>query len=267
MTDEIERFVGQVHAFYKDIIVGDASRITRGQALWGKFEAAAGVCRADKDAGSRQLTECVNELAVAKALIEDQYVAGPICYEPGILPDDRKIDFVVTLGGERAYFEVKTVQPQTEDTEKTWRSHLRRREYYPKNVHLHVEKEWLGGMLAGKRFTARSRFMEYTLEFESRLAAAKNSKPGLGILVFCGNGFDWHYDELEDFVDFYRIGAHRQDDPFALMEKHDIEERGLQLLRNIDHFAYLERVVTQVERKQLIFPVRGPRIGAPRVEA
>jgi hypothetical protein len=40
------------------------------------------------------LTERINELAVAKLLIDDPTVTGPITYEPE-LPDGRRIDFVV----------------------------------------------------------------------------------------------------------------------------------------------------------------------------
>ena len=76
------------------------------------------------------------------------------------------------------------------------------------------------------------------MEFEPRLAAAKAIRQGPGILVFCGTGFPWRRSDLEDFADFYHIGAHRADDPFALMEQHHIEYEQLQILRNIDHFAF-----------------------------
>lgn len=266
MPEEIENFVAEVREHYKDLIVGDASRVARGQALWDQFEQAAAVCCADDNVDSRQLTERVNELAVVKVLIDDPNIAGPISYEPDLLPDNRKIDYVVARGDENIYVEVKTVHPRTDDTDEAWENYLRRKEYHPETVNFLVEREWMGGALYGNTFASRSHFLDYSLEFESRLAAAKLIKGGPGILVFCGNGFAWGCSDLEDFADFYHSGAHRLDDPFALMEKHHIEDRGIQILRNVDHFSYLKRAVTQAEPQQLIFPVRGPRLGAPIVE-
>ena len=83
------------------------------------------------------------------------------------------------------------------------------------------------------------------------------------VLVFCGTGFPWHLSNLEDFVDFYRVGTHRQDDPFALMELHHIEHEKLSLLRNIDHFAFLRRATEQGKITSFEWPVRGPKFGGP----
>jgi hypothetical protein len=266
MTEEIENFVAEVRDHYKDLIIGDSRRVERGQALWEQFERAAVVCCADDNADTRQLTERTNELAVAKVLLDDTTITEPISYEPNLLPDDRKIDFVVARGNENIYVEVKTVHPRTDDTDEAWERYIRRKEHHPETVNFIVEREWMGGALYGNTFASRSHFLEYSLEFESRLAAAKLIKGGPGILVFCGNGFAWNCSDLEDFADFYHSGVHRPDDPFALMEKHHIEDHGVQILRNIDHFAFLKRAVTQAERQQFTFPVRGPRYSVPTVE-
>jgi hypothetical protein len=109
--------------------------------------------------------------------------------------------------------------------------------------------------------SARARFLEYTLDFEVRLAAAKAIKPGPGILVFCGNGFAWRLSNPEDFAGFYRNGVHRADDPFALTEQCYIEEKGAQFLRNVDHFAFLKRHIEQPRAEKLTYPVRGPQFG------
>jgi hypothetical protein len=44
------------------------------------------------------------------------------------------------------------------------------------------------------------------------------------VTVFAGSALI-----LEDFADFYHSGKHRQDDPFALMEKHEMERKGIKL--------------------------------------
>jgi hypothetical protein len=119
----------------------------------------------------------------------------------------------------------------------------------------------MGGKLYGNTFASRSKFLDYTMAFEERLAEAKKLKDGPGILVFCGNGARWHRSNLEDFADFYHAKKHRQDDPFALMEKHEIEQRKLKLLRNVDHFACLRRPMEQASMQDIHYPVRGPSFG------
>jgi hypothetical protein len=265
MTKRIERFADEIVACYRDIVIGDGSRIGRGVALWNQFEAAVEAYRANDDSRRRQLTECVNELVVAKWLVEDEDLIGPIRYEPDLLPDGRRIDFVVSRGDDNLYVEVKTVHPQTADTQRAWDRYVRLRELHPQNVDFHFEQEWMGGALYGNTYASRSHFLEYTLEFEDRLAAAKAIGEGPGVLVFCGDGWAWHLSDLEDFADFYHAGTHRQDDPFALMEQHHIDDRGIQILRNVGHFACVRRAITQTEPKQFVFPVRGPRFGAPIV--
>jgi hypothetical protein len=262
MCERIELFAERVRAAYGEVIVGSASRIVRGRALFDQFEAAVVICSQDSAHG-RLLTERVNELAAAKLLAEDQHLTGAIEYEPDLLPDGRKIDFVAARGDENVYVEVKTVHPDTDDTAEAWNNYVRRRQHHPENVHFTVEREWMGGALYGNVFSSRSHFLEYTLDFEARLAAAKAIRSGPGILVFCGNGFAWRLSDLEDFADFYHAGAHREDDPFALMEQHHMETHGLQILRNVDYFGCLRRHAEQADLERFTLPVRGPAFGAP----
>ncbi|HYR06454.1 MAG TPA: hypothetical protein VEQ60_01720 [Longimicrobium sp.] len=79
------------------------------------------------------------------------------------------------------------------------------------------------------------------------------------VLVFCGDGFRWHLDELEDFVAFYRSGYHRQDDPFSKMELQYLRERSLRRNRTIDHFAFVERSDHDVLPRRFILSVKPPR--------
>lgn len=264
MTAEVERFTDEVQILYREIITGAASRIKRCAVLWSQFEDAVKACRVSGDPGILQLTEKVNELAVAKVLVEDTALSGQIEYEPELLPDGRKIDFVVSGKNDNVYLEVKTVHPQTSDTQEAWDKHERRKKYHPSNIIFHVEQELMGGEISGKFYASRAHFLDYTLEFENRLADAKAIREGHGILIFCGDGLDWNLTHLEDFADFYFTGAHRQDDSFALMEQHSIHKKKIKLRRNIDHFAFLRRSISRVNAMPLILPVRGSRFGAPR---
>jgi ribosomal protein L30 len=260
LPTELDYFVEAVRAeYYEPITTG----ILRGDVLWAQFEEAVASCRADPKGDDRQITEKVNELAVAKMLLDDETTTGPITYEPDFLPDGRKIDFVVDRGSDNLYVEVKTVWPRTADTEEAWEKFIARRKHHPDNVNFIVEREWMGGAIYGNVFASRAHFLDYTRDFETRLASAKAIKPGPGVLVFCGTGFAWHKSNLEDFADFYLTGVHRGDDPFALMEQHAIKEKKIKFLRNIDHFAYLRRHTEKPQKGEFHFPVRGPRLVVP----
>jgi ribosomal protein L30 len=260
---ELDCFIEMVRAEYHGIIT---TRIVRGDVLWAQFEEAAAACRVDPKGDDRQISERVNELAVAKFLLDDKTITGPITYEPDLLPDGRKIDFVVDRGRDNLYVEVKTVRPRTADTELAWQRFLERKKHHPDNVDFMVEKQWMGGAIYRNAFASRARFLEYAMEFETRLAAARAVKQGPGVLVFCGTGFAWHRSNLEDFADFYLTGVHRGDDTFALMEQHNIKKKGLKLLRNIDHFAWLRRQIDKPRNEEFHFPIRGPRLSLPAPE-
>ena len=261
MDEYTDRLIEDARSTYKDIVAGDQSRITRGKVLWDSFESVADGCRGDLKSGDRQLAERINELAVAKVLAEDKGLHGSITYEPDLLPDGRKIDFVADRGRDNAYIEVKTVHPDIADTDAAWENYLKRRKLHPQNANFIVKKDWMGGKLYGNTFGSRSRFLDYTLDFETRLAAAKKIRPGPGLLVFCGNGVRWHRSDLEDFADFYHSGKHRQDDPFALMEDHHIKTEKLEILRNVDNFGCIRRRWEDAAITEFVWPVRGPSFG------
>ena len=119
----------------------------------------------------------------------------------------------------------------------------------------------MGGALFGGLLASRSKFLNYAIAFEQRLQEAKQVQQGPGILVYCGTGFAWDLSQLEDFVDFYLDGTHRDDDLFSIMEQHSIQERAIVLLRNINHFAFLKRPIELPQHTDFQFGVRGPRFG------
>jgi ribosomal protein L30 len=263
---DIRYFAEEVRKEYKELITGPQGRIVRGEVLWERFEAAVARCLADLRKDDRELTESVNEIAVAAVLATDQALEKRrIEYEPTFLPDERKIDFVVDRGHDNLYIEVKTVRPKTVDEESAWEKFLRRKELHPKTVEYVVTREGMGGAIYGNQFASRAHFLEYTRAFEERLASAKVIKRGVGVIVFCGNGFAWGLSQLEDFADFYLTGIHRADDPFGPMEADAIKEKGIELKKNIDHFAFLQRPTDHARRQKFYYPVHGPQFGAQAV--
>jgi large subunit ribosomal protein L30 len=135
---ELDCFVRAIRNEYHELVT---KRVRRGKVLWAQFEAAVEACRANPKGDDRQITEKVNEMAVAKMLLEDEAITWPITYEPDLLPDGRKIDFVVDRGADNLYIEVKTVRPRTADTEDAWQKFAARRRHHPDNVHFIVEMD------------------------------------------------------------------------------------------------------------------------------
>jgi hypothetical protein len=107
----------------------------------------------------------------------DKGLKGKITYEPDLLPDGRKIDFVADRGRDNAYIEVKTVHPDIADTEAAWKNYEKRKKLHPKNANFIVKKDWMGGRLYGNTFASRSRFLEYTLDFEMRTSSGCSRTP------------------------------------------------------------------------------------------
>lgn len=71
------------------------------------------------------------------------------------------------------------------------------------------------------------------------------------VLAFCGEGFVWHQDELEDFVWFYYTNSHRFDDPFSKAEIKDIEINKITLTRAISRVACMSRSQGEIQHRRL----------------
>jgi hypothetical protein len=203
--------------------------------------------------------EAHNELCVADALLSLDGVLGHrIEYEPRLRNTSAPIDFQIVLGKNEPYIDVKTIAPRFRDR---WGQfeRLKNEGRFPPQTEIVLDKNWLGGEIWHSKFAARTSMLNYTLEFEQKIEAAQIDPATPAILAFCGDGYHWHEDELEDFVDFYRSGHHRNDDPLAQMEKHDIAKRNLRLSRRVTQFALVHRGSNELLPRQVVWDVRPPR--------
>jgi hypothetical protein len=261
MRAEVKQHIAAVKTYYAPIILGTNSRLEGGANLWRQFTDAVTSYTRDKVTFGT-VYERINELAIADILLVDQSLLPcRIHYEPPIASDGRRIDFVVpNAAGGTLYIEVKTVRPTQGDTEQNWQRYEKRRKLHTANTDYLVAREYLGAEIYSDSFASRSKFMEYTRDFESRLADASRVQPGRGVLAFCGTEMEWNRSELEDFADFYRNGRHRQDDPFAAMEAASLRAVGEPLQRNIAAFCFLKRPMDRTTGKKWIPNVRGPAL-------
>ncbi len=202
-----------------------------------------------------------NEICVADAILSDGSTAHSILqYEPKLPNTDKTIDFALAEDdGRLTLVDVKTIKPARRDR---WAQYERALQegWFPKDVQFLLDKDGQGGELWHTAFTSRARFLEYSLEFEQKLAAAAyGEKVRRQIMMFCGEGFHWHQDELEDFVSYYRAGAHRADDPFANAEARHINDNGLILRKTISSFGCLNRRQWETQARRVNWHVQPPQ--------
>ena len=185
--------------------------------------------------------EVHNEVCTADLILQQ---TDPVCesldYELP-LKCERRFDFRACYPDEPSYWlEVKTIHPERLDAWEKYGAALEMDRFSPQ-ARLHLEKEGLGGELYHKYFAARSGILSYTADTEQKIVDCLTEESELTFLVLYSNGFDWHLDQLEDFLHFYRFGQHFEGDPFGKMEEYYIEDRGIELFRNVDHFSFIKR--------------------------
>jgi hypothetical protein len=187
--------------------------------------------------------EIQNEMCTAHTILSDRgaNACNMLEYEPTIDGCARKFDFMATYSnGPLRWIEVKTIHPSKQND---WKRYVKdvQQDRFPDNTHLTLEKEWMGGELYHTAYAVRSKFLDYAIDTENKIHECPEGQDRITCLVFYSNGFDWHPDEMEDFVFYYRYGGHTGGDPFAAMEDHYIRSRSLALRKNIQYFGYFRR--------------------------
>ncbi len=253
-------YAASVRQSYESAFKSSPVQFDGATALVDKFDRAVSRVLSEGRHRFRAVDETHNELAIAAALVRDRDAAFvALSYEPALPTSAKTIDFrAETATGRRVYVDVKTIKPEPNDR---WDQYerARREGWMPPNVQMELQKEWLGGELWHYAFAARSRMLGYAVELEEKIAESSvAASRALFTLAFCGGGFHWSEDELEDFVAFYVSGEHRLDDPFANLESRYIEEKGIRLTRAIDRFACLQRPQGEIFAKRLNWHVKPP---------
>jgi hypothetical protein len=209
----------------------------------------------------REFHEAQNELCTAVAILEDKSEPRTIKieYEPINNDCDKRFDFHVTMSkGPVRYIEVKTIHPMSQDDWDKYQSALKKRRF-PNNTHLILDNEWLGGELYHNSYAARGKMLDYTIITEDKIEQClKKKNEKITFLVLFTNGFQWHLDELEDFVFYYYKGIHFPGDPFSKMEAYDVQDREIIFKKTIDSFAYFRRPKLEIRPNKVLWSVALP---------
>lgn len=236
------------------------SRFKGSNRLMSRFTEAVNNVLSNDSTKFRSVDETHNELCIASALLSNPNPRfESIEYEPPLASCAKTIDFRATINDNQTiYVDVKTINPEAKDR---WDQYdkAQKEGWFPKNVHVMLDQQWLGGELWHNKFAARSRMLEYAIELEQKIGESKLTTINtFFVLALCGEGFVWHQDELEDFVWFYYSNAHRFDDPFSKAEIKDIEINKIKLTRSISRFACMSRPQGEIRHKRLNWRVWPP---------
>lgn len=261
--DRVNSFLKIVDCEIVPRIEASGDRLTGYRKLLRKYRSECKAWRSGNITHVRGFTEAVNELCLAKRILDDTKVKAAE-YEPAIEKTDKTIDFLVYPADSknpdaRIYYDVKTIHPEERDRWDQFEEMKVKGRFTP-GTELDLDPEWMGGEIAHDFFAAREKFLEYSREFEAKIRHVENLKGCRFGMVFCGDGFQWPRDHLEDFADFYFTGRHRTDDPFGAMEAHYMAEKDIAFDHTINGFCYLQRAISSIN-VTFCRNVRGPRLG------
>jgi hypothetical protein len=211
-------------------------------------------CNMEQDL--RRLMELCNEISIANIILSDQIAQCRLLeYEIPLSNGGTTIDYLIHYDSYRLFCDVKTIHPQSIDS---WESYVKfvDKDYFPEKVTVDLQKEYMGGEIWHDMSASRSHMLDYSIEYEKKISKCGDYTKTLFMLTFCGNGYDWSLDELEDFADFYHTGVHNSDDPFAKAEFFNMQQKGIRLERNINYFCYHERPNSDIHYTNFIPDVR-----------
>jgi hypothetical protein len=256
----LNRYAAEVHEAFGTEFRAAGNRFVRGKPLLHRFTKAVDYVLTHGRGYFSAVDEAHNELCIASAIL-----ANPnprvvrLDYELSLPGCAKSIDFRATAeDGMVFYVDVKTIKPVAKDRwEQYEKAH--QEQWLPQRVQVVLSRDWLGGEIWHSMFTTRGRMLEYTLELEAKIAEAKLSVENARfVMAFCGEGFNWHRNELEDFVSFYFKGRHRADDPFSQAELKYMTDKHLRFNRTITSFACMSRPQGTVREMPIHWNVQPP---------
>ena len=238
-------------------------RFPDAKKLTARFERIAGDWRAGRAPDASGIIEGVNEMCVAIELLRQKLTAHfTLVYEPSVTLTGQSVDFLLSYGDHRHYFDVKTITPRApQDAKLKWEKYEEMRSLFPTNAALVLAEQWMGGEFWHFFSSARSKFLDYTLALERKIAELPKTSGGTVRMIFCGDRICWTRDQLEDFADFYRTGVFRPDDPLRKLQAHFLTDKGLVLGRTVDGFCYMQRAPLDLQSSVFVVDVRGPDFG------
>ncbi len=232
-----------IDEYMKDIV--DSNKVNNYETLENHVNRLKKSWTPESDIVWRQITETFNEVCFIHYLVLTEKCR--ILYEP-VGASRRSIDLKVEFNNKVIYFDIKTIHPK--DINK-WENFLIAKKEGRIDGEIDLFKDGLGGMFWHHMTASRGKFSDYAYDLEDKIREL-NLKSYYYFMVFCGNGFDWRKDDLEDFVEFYKTGYYVTWDHLASMSKYDYKAKRISFDGSIHNFTMLKR--KEFSKKYEIIP-------------
>lgn len=161
----IKTYAAEVTSTFGAQFKDAGNRFRDSNRLMNRFTESVNNILSNGSAKFRSVDEAHNELCIASALLSNPKPRFDLVeYEPPLSSCAKSIDFrATTIDNQTVYIDVKTINPEAKDR---WDQYERAQNerWFPKNVLVMLDQQWLGGELWHNKFAARSRMLEYAIE-------------------------------------------------------------------------------------------------------
>lgn len=214
----------------------------------------------EKERNIRPLMEYANESCAAVSILGTMKEGEKLYYERKLNRTKKTIDFLIeSSDGRLTWIDVKTIAPQWKDDEDNWERINKLRKESPRNATLYLFREGGGAAIGGVMINCRWAFIQRSKELEDKIELLEHSEYGEAYLLLCSEGL-WLRHDLEDFTDFYRNGALREDDPLQNAIIRRMKDENVSFTRKITGFHYLERRQDKIYAQEFKMNVKDPVI-------
>jgi hypothetical protein len=194
-----------------------------------------------KDGNFRPVINNGNELAAAASILDRMAADDRLLYEPRLSGTPKSIDFCIQHPNRtRTGIDMKTIAPGRQDDDAAWKRFLEIAKGFPEQAPLMVDRRFASAAIGMQLLKTRWTFIQRAAEVEAKAALLHDAEKGPVRLLLCSEGA-WHEDDLEDFADFYRTGAFREDDWARNAIIRYMRDQSVGMDRSLACFCFLER--------------------------
>lgn len=193
----------------------------------------------------KALLEIANHISVANVLLDEPRARCELMeYDVPLPQGTEHIDFRLHYKDFMIYCDVRTIQPEPKNSWEAYKAFMQK-EYLPEPIEETPEEEEKRRIM----YRPRALMVDYTVEYENKIALLEETSNLLFVLTFCGDGHDWDSRLLGDFAEYYLTGVHNTDDPYAKIGAEYLESKKIVFKKNINYFGYHERQKNNIEYK------------------
>lgn len=234
-------------------------RFPDAQKLAERFNASISQWR--KDGNVRPAINDANEILAAVAILRNTGPKAQLLYEPKLSATSKTIDFRLDYDGELfSWYDVKTIAPNWQDDDASWKRFEKIAQDFPPNAQLIVDRGMGGAALSGQEFKARWSLIRRTVETEEKASLLTIAERAPVSLLICADGASFGRQAVGFFAHYYDHGTFKGEDWARHAIERHLKDEGISLRRNLSGFAYMERLQDETDYRHFL---RHDRVNSP----